>query len=122
MVGHYSAGNFHIISGSGGTVEIVDPLVVSGGSVQLAPVQALPRHGIDQPVLGFGGHGTLAYSQAATVGNTPAIPDGRHAATIALFVNYMAGNFATAADGRGGTLISETPQTEHAPLLARPHG
>jgi hypothetical protein len=34
----------------------------------------------------------------------------------------MAGSFVTAADGRGGTLISEAPWTEQQPLLARPQG
>jgi hypothetical protein len=34
FAGSYSAGNFHISSGIGGTVKITDPGVVDGGSVQ----------------------------------------------------------------------------------------
>ena len=41
---------------------------------------------------------------------------------IALLGNYMAGSFAAAADGHGGTLVTEA-QTGQAPLLAHPpHG
>ena len=46
--------------------------------------------------------------------------DGRHAATIVLFGNYVAASFATAADGHGGTLVTEVPQTQQQPLLTRP--
>ena len=49
--------------------------------------------------------------------------DGRHAASIALLGNYMAGNFVIAADGHGGTLISDAPQGEQQALLTHPpHG
>ena len=47
--------------------------------------------------------------------------DGRHAASIALLGNYMAGSFVTTADGHGGTLITEASQVAQQPLLARPH-
>ena len=40
--GTYSAGNFHISSGIGGTVKITDPGVVDGGSVQFGNGQAPP--------------------------------------------------------------------------------
>ena len=44
-------------------------------------------------------------------------------ASIALLGNYMAGSFIIAADGHGGTLISEVQQAEQKPLLVRPpHG
>jgi hypothetical protein len=46
MVGTYSAGDFHVISGNGGTVAITDPTVPNGGSVQLGtafPQQNLAR-------------------------------------------------------------------------------
>jgi hypothetical protein len=42
FVGAYSAGDFHITSGNGGTVAITDPAVVDGGSVQSSPVEAFP--------------------------------------------------------------------------------
>jgi hypothetical protein len=41
--GTYSAGNFHISSGIGGTVKITDPGVVDGGSVQFGNGQATTR-------------------------------------------------------------------------------
>ena len=44
--------------------------------------------------------------------------DGRHAASIALLGNYMAGSFVTTADGHGGTLLTNTGQAE--PILAHP--
>ena len=45
MVGSYSAGNFHITSGAGGTVEITDPAVPNGGSVQMSAGATFPRPG-----------------------------------------------------------------------------
>ena len=49
--------------------------------------------------------------------------DGRHAASIALLGNYMAGSFAVTADGHGGTLLTETPlqAAGQQPVLTRPH-
>jgi hypothetical protein len=47
------------------------------------------------------------------------VTDGRHAAAITLLGNYMAGSFAAAADGHGGTLLTRAPQTEQ-PLLTHP--
>jgi hypothetical protein len=65
---------------------------------------------------------TLAYSENSFVGRSSlGMTDGRHAATIALLGNYMAGSFATTA-GNGGTLISGTPQTEQSLLTHPPHG
>jgi len=48
------------------------------------------------------------------------VTDGRHAASIALLGNYMAGSFVTAADGHGGTLVTEASPTA-PPQLTRPH-
>jgi len=39
------------------------------------------------------------------------VSDGRHAASIALVGNYMAGSFVTTADGDGGTLLTQAAQT-----------
>ena len=87
---------------------IVDPTVPNGGSVTPANSATFPRQGIDLPNIAFGAQTTLAYTANATgAGGTLTVTDGRHAAAIALLGNYMAGNFATAADGHGGTLISE---------------
>jgi hypothetical protein len=81
-----------------------------------------PRDGIDLPDIAFGAHTTLAYAQnAAGTGGTMTVSDGRHAASVVLFGNYMAGSFVTAADGHGGTLVTAAEQTPQ-PLLARPRG
>ena len=95
----------------------------NGGSVELAAGQAFPRQGIDLPDIAFGAQTTLAYAQnKAGTGGTLTVSDGRHAASIALFGNYIAGSFATAADGHGGTLVTQN-QNEQTPLLAHPpHG
>ena len=102
---------------------ITDPTVPNGGSAEVGGARTLPQHGIDLPNIAFGAQTTLAYAEnEAGTGGTLIVGDGRHAATIALLGNYMAGSFVTAADGRGGTLISEAPRTEQQPLLARPQG
>ena len=49
------------------------------------------------------------------------VTDGRHAASVVLFGNYMAGSLVTAADGHGGTLVTAAEQTPQ-PLLGRPRG
>ena len=54
MVGHYSAGNFVITAGIGGTVAITDPTVPNGGSAEVGVVLTLPQHGIDLPNIAFG--------------------------------------------------------------------
>ena len=121
LVGHYSASNFHITAGVSGTVEITDPTVPNGGSVAAGSAGSFPQQRIDLPDIAFGAHTTLAYSQnAAGAGGTLTVSDGRHAAAIALLGNYMAGSFATTADGRGGTLITEAQTGPLQPLLTRP--
>ena len=112
------------VPGIGGTV-ITDPGVVNGGSVNTGAAAPLDAHsGIDLPNITFGAKTTLAYSENSFVAwNGFGMTDGRHAATIALLGNYMAGSFATTAGGGGGTLISGTPQPEQQSLLTHPpHG
>jgi autotransporter passenger strand-loop-strand repeat protein len=121
FIGAYSAGDFHITSGFGGTVAITDPGVFNGGSIQPDAGTAFPRNGIDLPNIAFGARTTLAYSENATgAGGTLTVSDGRHAATIALLGNYMAASFVMTADGHGGTLVTESPQPGQQPLLAHP--
>jgi len=122
FVGSYSAGNFHI-TGSSGTIKITDPGgVINGGTVSTSLAPTWPRNGIDPPDIALGAHTTLAYSEnAAGTGGTLAVSDGRHAASIVLFGNYMAGSLVTAADGHGGTLVTAAEQTPQ-PLLAHPRG
>ncbi len=124
FAGHYVTSNFHVTSGSGGTVAIVDPVVPNGGSVDAGAVNALTlRPSLDLPNIAFGAQTTLAYSEnGADTGGTLMATDGRHATSIALLGNYMAGSFVAAADGHGGTLVTQG-QTEPQPLLTRPaHG
>ncbi|HEV7215482.1 MAG TPA: hypothetical protein VGP33_10195 [Chloroflexota bacterium] len=45
--------------------------------------------------------------------------EGPYAAALALLGNYMAGSFATAAGGQGGTLVTHASQIEQ-PLLTHP--
>jgi len=66
--------------------------------------------------------GGIANSGTLSAAGTLTVSDGRHAASIVLFGNYMAGSFVTAADGHGGTLVAEAPPTAQSPLLTRPHG
>jgi hypothetical protein len=47
------------------------------------------------------------------------VSDGRHAASIALLGNYIAGSFAAAPDGHGGTLVTQV-QPQQQPLLTHP--
>ena len=53
-------------------------------------------------------------------GGTLTVSDGRHTAAIALFGNYIAGSLVIAADGHGGTLVTQALQSEQQALLAHP--
>jgi len=122
FVGSYTSANFQIGSGPGGTLKITDPQVVNGGIVLNGAAQSFPRNGLDLPNIAFGAQTTLAYAaNGAGTGGILTVSDGRHAASIALLGNYMAGSFVTAADGHGGTLVKETSQVGQQPLLTHPH-
>jgi fibronectin-binding autotransporter adhesin len=121
MSGSYTSANFSAKADSDGNVEIVDPTVPNGGSVELGPARTFPRAGIDLPDIAFGAQTTLAYAaNAAGAGGTLTIGDGRQAAAIALLGNYMAGSFVTTADGQGGTLLTQAAQTGQQLLLTHP--
>ncbi len=84
---------------------------------------AFPRDGVDLPNIAFGGETTLACAENKPgTGGTLTVTDGRHAAGIALLGNYMAASFVAAADGHGGTLVTEQSQTPQALLTHPPHG
>ena len=121
LVGTYSAGNF-VSTTVDGHVAITDPGVVNGGSTGAGMVGAsAPLNRVDLPDIAFGAQTTLAYSRnSADTGGTLTVTDGRHAAAIALLGNYMAGSFVAAADGHGGTLVTETLQTHQPPPLSHP--
>jgi fibronectin-binding autotransporter adhesin len=121
MLGSYSAGNFQISSGVGGSVEITDPTVFNGGSVTSGP-QGFPQNGLDLDSLAFNAHEmTLGYAENTNdIGGTLTVSNGGEAVNISLLGNYMAASFATSPDGHGGTLVTETSATQH-PSLAHPH-
>jgi autotransporter passenger strand-loop-strand repeat protein len=79
--------------------------------------------GIDLPGIGFGANTTLGYSEnSSQTGGALMVSDGAHSANVALLRNYMAASFVTAADGHGGTLVTEASQTANQqPLLTHPH-
>jgi hypothetical protein len=113
MIGAYTSANFSGKADSNGNVEIVDPTVPNGGSIE-----SFPSHGIEVPNIAFGAHTTLAYSENSPVPNL-GVTEGPYAAALALLGNYMAGSFATAAGGQGGTLVTQASQIEQ-PLLTHP--
>jgi trimeric autotransporter adhesin len=56
------------------------------------------------------------------MGGTLTVSDGRHTAAFALLGNYMAASFVAAADGHGGTLVTETRPEQQLLLTHAPHG
>ena len=67
LIGVYSAGNFTVISGAGGTVEITDPAVVGGGSVDTGSAAMVwLRNSVDLPGVAAGARTTLAGARTAT--------------------------------------------------------
>jgi autotransporter passenger strand-loop-strand repeat protein len=49
------------------------------------------------------------------------VSDGTNMANITLLGQYMAGNFTSASDGHGGTLLTDPPQTAmEQPLVTQP--
>ena len=71
---------------------------------------------------------TSDFHVSAGTGGTVEITDptvvggGVQSANIALFGNYIAASFVTAAGGQGGTLVTEASQpANQQPLLTHPH-
>jgi autotransporter passenger strand-loop-strand repeat protein len=105
-------------AGPTGTLWLDKPLSFTG---KLADFGA--QETIDLPSIPFGLHTTLGYSEnSSDTGGILSVKEGTHIAKIALLGNYMATSFVTAADGHGGTLITEAAQTasQLAPLTT-PH-
>jgi hypothetical protein len=79
------------------------------------------QESIDLPGIPFGVQTTLGYSEnSSDTGGILSVKEGTHIAKIALLGNYMAMSFVTAADGHGGTLLTQATQTGPQPLLAHP--
>jgi hypothetical protein len=80
------------------------------------------QESIDLPGIPFGAHATLGYSEnSSNTGGILSVKDGTHIAKLALLGNYTASSFVAAADGYGGTLITEGVQTAQQSLLTHPH-
>ena len=61
-------------------------------------------------------------STIATPAGILSVKKGAHIAKLALLGNYMATSFVTAADGHGGTLVTEAAQTANQLVpLTTPH-
>ena len=95
--GHDVTSNFHITSGSSGTVEIFDPPV-----------------GVQQET--FGSPETLGYIEKIA---ETAI--GHVGCKVCAALNYMASEFANTIGGHAGTLPTEPQQMEQLPVLTHPH-
>jgi hypothetical protein len=91
-----------------GTLWLDKPSSFTGEVVSFGGQDAM-----DLPGIPFGAHTTLAYSEnSSDTGGTLSITNGTHAAKIALLGNYVTANFIAAADGHGGTLITDPPVIE----------
>jgi hypothetical protein len=79
------------------------------------------QDGIDLPSIPFGVHNMLGYSEnGSDTGATLTVKEATHVAKIALLGNYIATSLVTAADGHGGTLLTQAVQTAQQPLLTHP--
>ena len=81
------------------------------------------QEGIDLPGIAFGAHTTLGFTENKSgTGGTLTVKNGAEVAKIALLGSYIAASFVAAADGHGGTLITENPRMEDAQAhLVKPH-
>jgi hypothetical protein len=124
MIGTYSAGDFHIKSGISGTVEITDPHIPNGGTVDTQAVSALGAgSSFDLPNLAFGSLQTTLAGPKDNNGidTSPWLGDP-HAVKIGLLASYMAGTFASPIDGHGSTVFPDARQMKgQETLVTTPH-
>jgi hypothetical protein len=80
---------------------------------------------LDLRDVAFGSGTHVSFAEAGgNLSGTLTVTDGVHTANIELLGQYAAGQFTAAADGNGGTLISDPPAgaAAHPPAaLAAPH-
>jgi autotransporter-associated beta strand protein len=118
-----AAGTNTIIFAKGGEILKIENAALSADTFG----NTINRFGIGDAIdlagIGFGARTTLGYSENSSgTGGTLTVSDGADAAAITLLGHYMASSFVTAADGHGGTLITEASQTaSQQPLLTLPH-
>jgi hypothetical protein len=106
-------------SGAQGTLRLDRSLGFTG---YISAFRAQDR--IDLRDVAFSAHTTLGYtttSYSADINNDPTggrltVSDGSHTANLALVGNYMASSFVISSDGNGGTLVTDPPPIQQAPL------
>lgn len=102
-------------AGPNGTLWLDKPSTFTG---KLADFTA--QDSIDLPNIPFGVHTTLGYSEdSSDTGGILSVKNGLHTTSIALLGTCIAGSFVAAADGHGGTLVTEAQPHEQT-LLAHP--
>src|SRR5215470_14456246 len=101
------SGTVTFASGGGGTLQL-DASVSFGG---LVAGFGLPDH-LDLGDIAFGSGTHVSFTEAGdNLSGTLTVTDGVHTANITLLGQYVAGQFTSANDGRGGTLIGDPPVT-----------
>ena len=87
FIGHYTSANFRVTAGVSGTVAILGPAVVNGGSVDTGSATILGRHhGVDVSQIAFGAQTTLAYAETREYAHSGRGPPCRqHRATRQLY-------------------------------------
>ena len=76
---------------------------------------------LDLGDIAFGEATSLAYTaNEGNTGGTLTITDGNHSASLQLLGQYSAADFALAADGHGGSVITN-PLDQAQPQLSLPH-
>jgi hypothetical protein len=63
----------------------------------------------------------LTWDQSSTSSGSLSVSNGAISANITLLGQYVAGNFTSASDGHGGTIVGEQPVGSQTGLLAQPH-
>ena len=104
-----------IFNGSDGTLMLSDPAAFTGAIRNFSAGNA-----VDLPELTFNANTTLGYS-GTPAGGTVTVTNGSQTAAFALLGNYMAASFVTAADGHGGTVITDASQTADATVAPHHH-
>jgi hypothetical protein len=90
----------------GGTLKLDQSMAFGAATIAGFGV---PDH-LDLADIAFGSSTTLGLVEAGSNSSgTLTVSDGTHTASLLLLGQYTAGQFTTASDGAGGTLISDPP-------------
>jgi len=115
------SGAVSFASSGGGTLQL-DASVSFGG---LVAGFGAPDH-LDLRDIAFGSGTHVSFAEAGNnQSGTLTVTDGVHSANIMLLGQYTAGQFTSASDGHGGTLIGDPPvaaaNDPNSAMLAAPH-